>query len=133
MTEEKFLEPSEEFKLAVRHANSIRVECELCGRVYFTDYDSNSFEEGELEELMEQHEKEPDKYILWREDGISWGIIDGKQAVIDCQCHKLSKYENLFWDSKHIIASYFKARAEEELKSAQANNNLAKDIGSLIK
>ncbi len=127
-------EPSEEFKLAVRVAGSISIDCELCGRTHFTDYSPNDFEEeGELKELMRRHKRNPDKYVLYTNiDSIEWGYIDGKQAVIDCPCHQLSKYERVFWNSKFIISDYFTARAKKELEQARADSKLAKKVETVI-
>ena len=125
-------EPSEEFKLTIRHAGSISIDCDLCGRTHFGN-DEYALEEDlgkrGYQKLMKQHKRHPDKYVYHPdEDMVPWGNINGKQAVIDCQCHKLSEYEKFFLKNRHIIADYFTARAEKELKKAQTEKGLAKKV-----
>lgn len=130
-------EPSEEFKRTIRHAGSISIDCELCDRTHFGN-DEYALEENlgkkGYQKLLEQSKRHPDKYVSHPdEDMVVWGIINGKQAVIDCQCHKLFEYEKLFLESRHIIADYFIARAEKELKEAQTEKGLAKKVKDSVK
>jgi len=133
---EKLPEPSEEFKLSVRHAASISVTCELCNRYHFGN-DQNALEESlgkkEYAKLLRDSKENPDKYVYHNEDMISWGNIDGKQAVIDCSCNELSKYESFIWIEKHIIADYLEARAKKEVRSAKLNKDLADRVKKSVK
>jgi|GEM_PF-1437568 len=129
---QKLPEPSEAFKLSVRQASTNAIQCELCGRTYFNPSTGFDWEEGELEELIAQSEEEPDKYLSLNCDP-EWGYIDGKQAVIDCKCNLLSKYENLFWESRRIIAEYFRQRAKQELGKAQESISLSARVSDSVK
>lgn len=132
-----FPEPSEEFKRAVIDTGSISVDCELCGRYHFGNDENTineSYGEGKFQRLIKKSKKNPDKYVYHsNEDMISWGEIDGKSAVIDCSCNKLSQYENLFWNSRNIISDYFSSRAKEELSSAQSDKNLTDKVMEAVK
>ena len=109
-------EPSEDFKRVVLDSGSVSIECELCGRVYFTPEMQNvSKEDAEhYENCVKLSKENPDKYIEVHGGNIPWGIIDGKQAVIDCKCNKLSEHERYIWNNRGIIARYLKARSERE-------------------
>ena len=130
-------EPSEEFKSAIRHTSSISIDCELCGRHHFGNYESELIEDlGEkgYKKLLKNSKKFPDKYVYHPdEDYIPWGTINGLQAVVDCQCNKLSQYENLFWNSQHIIANFISAVTNKRLKFAQDNKNLADKLKDSVK
>jgi len=131
--EKQLSKPSEEFKLAIGHVSSIEILCELCGRGHFSA-DENSFEEGEFEKLLKKHEENPDKYIFHSdEDSVIYGYINGKQAVVDCPCNELSKYETFFWNHRYIIEEYFTARANKELEDAKENKDLADKVKTSIK
>lgn len=129
-------EPSEEFKLAVRHAGSISVDCELCGRIHFGN-DENALEEsygkGYYQKLLRNNKKDPDKYVYHAdEDMVPWGRIDGKQAVIDCKCNQLSKYEKFLWNHRHLIANYFEARAKKMIEHAKSNKDLSNKLKNVV-
>ncbi len=124
-------QPSQLFEDLVRHSGSQSIECELCGRVYFSPTEGD-WDEAELKELEEQARKEPDKYIK-TDDYTPWGTIDGKQAVIGCKCGKLADYEKLFWDHRRIIIGYLTQRSEAELKEKQKQNEEAQKLKKLEK
>lgn len=116
---------SDTFKRAVCHSVSIVVECEHCSRNYFDSEQAECFEEGELEELLLKAENKPDKYI--DTDSTHWGHIDGKQAVVNCCCNVLRKYENFIWDHRYIISDYLKDRIRENHESAKRDlDNIGK-------
>ena len=122
MNDNELIEPSENFKLAVRHSSSCRILCELCGREHFViDSSGYTWEDGELEDLLKMSEKDPDKFIGCDYDGVSWGTINGKQAVIDCQCNKLRGYEDFIWNHRYMIMDYFRRRMTEEIDCAKGN------------
>ena len=122
--------PSEEFIRASIHACSNTIECQFCGRVYFSQ-DGFDFEEGELEELLKLSKQEPDKCIELDYEP-NWGILDGKQYVADCKCNAASKYEKLFWDSRYLIEKYFTAMARAQQQKANDTTNLSRQISSAI-
>jgi hypothetical protein len=124
-------EPSKEFEEAILHSASILVDCQLCGRTHFGSDEGaliDDLGEKEYKALLGNSEKNPDKYIQHDSDMVSWGNINGKQAVIGCQCNKLSEYENLFWSHRNIIADYFSSRAQKELWDAKDTKNLADKV-----
>ena len=61
--------------------------CEMCGRTHFSTVNPDFWEDGELDELIENCKNHPDKFF--QEDNydcISCGFVDGKQAVDNCSC-----------------------------------------------
>lgn len=122
---------SELFENCVRDSGSIVITCELCGRTHFSDEDAGTFEEGEYEALVEKAKKNPDKYIGPSGDMVSWGTIDGKQAVIGCPCNGLARYEEFIWRNQYVIAEYLKRRAKERLEAAQQDVDLVAGIPEL--
>ena len=123
--------PSREFEEAVIHSGSILIDCQLCGRTHYGSNEDALIEdlsEKEYKRLLIDSEKNPDRYVQHDAETISWGDINGKQAVIGCQCNKLFGYENLFWNHRYIIADYFSSRAQKELKIAKDTKNLADKV-----
>jgi len=110
MTQKK---TSDEFLSALLSGSGILVDCEFCKRTHFFNDSVQDFEEGELEDLLEKTQKNPDKYIP-HSDFIEYGRLDGKDYVLDCPCNSAAKYEDLFWNSRSIISAYFKARANKQ-------------------
>lgn len=103
---------SEDFERALSDTSTICGTCEFCGRTYFVSY--GDYDHGELENLREKAKKEPKKYIEeCRYDQIDIGYIDGKQAVMGCDCKKLAVYERWIWNHRWTIARYFELRAKE--------------------
>jgi len=132
--ETKLRPPSEMFEDVVRHTGSMSVDCQLCDRTHFATYEPDGMDwaEEEFEELMKQHKKNPDRYVAHEEDMVSWGHIDGKQAVIDCQCNGLSKYENFIYTNRRIIAEYLTARAKETQGNAGRESGLAQAVSEAV-
>jgi len=123
-------EPSDDFKEAVTNSGSVAIDCELCGRTYFCSemlHTGDSEDAKHYENLLKKAKEEPDKYIELS-DYISWGTIDGKQAVIDCKCHELTKYENIIWAHRFIIANYLQNRSQREAKAANQQAKALSDI-----
>lgn len=111
--------PSELFLSAIRSAGSIVIDCELCGRTHFGD-GRGDYEEGEYERLLAKAKTEPDKYIQHHDDDmVSYGYLQGKQAVLDCPCHELTRYEKFIWAHRWLIASYFRARLKENIQKLE--------------
>ena len=119
----KLPEASEEFWDALIGAKAYHsVVCGFCDRVHYSTEEPENYEKGELEELEEKSKENPDKYIEHSE-GVSLGILNGKQAVYGCPCNEVSKYENLFWNSRYLISEYFSIRTKKELDEAKQNKN----------
>lgn len=113
--------PSFDIEDVVRHAGSIHISCELCDRVHFASASPGFFDKGELEELLEKKKAAPDKYIEdTGSDYISYGHIDGKQAVIGCPCNGLTRYEEFIFQNRHMIVDYLNRRTKARLDKAQS-------------
>jgi hypothetical protein len=122
--------PSDEFMEAVVSGGSIVIECEFCGRVHFATWDDGAgWEEGELEELRANAEKEPDRYI---EDAtcssISWGYLNNQQAVYGCPCNHAKKIEDWIWGHRRIIADYLKRRITSTKRDAEMEEELFEGV-----
>ena len=127
--------PSEEFlEVLCGHQSSSQINCEFCGRVYFsTDTaDRNDFEQGEFEDLLRKSKKYPDEYIS-SSSSIYWGDLDGKQYVDGCPCYSASKYEKLFWNHRNLIGEYFLTKAKEMREEAERATDLAKKVSEVVK
>jgi len=113
-------EPSDEFMDAVRSGSSIRRVCSLCGRTCFEDDPTaGDWEKDELEELRENAEKYPDKYVALPR--VETGVIDGKDVVVNCPCNNLRKYEDWIWAHRHIIARYIAKIAQHKAEEAYSD------------
>ena len=111
---------SEHFWDALIDAGSLVVECEFCGRLHFAH--EGDYEAGELERLEANAKKTPDKYVEhFDRDVVSWGYLDGKQAVYNCPCESLVRWEQFIWNERDMILKYYKARMKTNSKNAQAD------------
>lgn len=114
------MKTSEKFYDAAISAGSLVVDCEFCGKTYFATLEKGTYDEGELEGLREKAKKNPEKYIEYPNDyTIHWGRLNGKQFVYECCDEEIFKFENFIWQHRFIIASYIRARADEEKKEAE--------------
>jgi len=116
---------SDLFANLVCHGSSNGINCELCGRVHFSE--EGDHEKGELERLREKAKEHPDRFTE-DSDFTPWGTIDGLQAVIDCPCNGLAKYERFIWDHRYLIMKYLKKRIEAELKEKQAEKAVVDSV-----
>ncbi len=116
-------EPSDEFWSAFCSSGSLVVNCEQCGRVHFCTFDGpGDYEEGELEELRANAEKDPDKYMETSVySSIQWGYILGKQTVWGCPCNEQTvyPYERFLLAHTEQIMTYFQECAKAELSKAE--------------
>ncbi|MCK4647648.1 hypothetical protein KAT24_01820 [Candidatus Pacearchaeota archaeon] len=131
MSKKQLSPPSDEFKSAVLDTSSLVVDCQFCGRTHFTDEFPNELGESELKQLMKQHKKDPDKYVL-HEDCVKWGMMDGKQAVVDCQCNYLAKYECFIWHHRYVISEYLLERTKNNKDIADRESKLVEKVNSSI-
>lgn len=99
------------------HCSGIVRDC-CCGRTYFNSSEDYCFEDGELECLLEQSKKDPEKYI---EVDYSIGTmeIDGKEIVIGCKCDIAKKYENFILNHAQLLAKYLNEYAKQLEEKAQ--------------
>ena len=112
--------PSEEFLESVIHCGSTNISCEFCGRFHI----GSDFRRGEdserYEEYSEKAQQQPGgEFIEHDADMVSWGILDGKQYVVDCPCHAGVAYERLFWKHLELISNYSIKRAELMKQNAE--------------
>jgi hypothetical protein len=124
-------EPSEEFWDALISSGSLYVECGFCNRIHYSIYQSNNYEDGELEDLERKAKESPDKYIE-HTDWIHWGYIDGKKAVYGCPCNKPFLYEKTFWDNRFLIERYFQNKAKKIREFSATTTDLADKVRNSI-
>jgi hypothetical protein len=94
------------------------VTCD-CGITYFVsppEY-SDSYNEGEYERLLEQSEENPDKFKQTY-GCISYGHIDSRCIVLDCECKTADKYENFILNHKELISSFLNASLKRDVTEA---------------
>ena len=109
---------SEYFILAFSDSGTICASCEFCGRVHFGG--DGDFDEGELESLKTNAEKEPDKYVDHGDEWVGLLHLAGRTGVVDCPCNKMDPYEQFIWGHGWKIAEYLRRRSASELKTAEA-------------
>jgi hypothetical protein len=120
---------SEEFWDAVIKSGSNVIDCGFCGRTHFVDDPGSTYEEGELEKLHKGHKKNPDTIIFHSdESSVYWGYINGIVAVSHCPCGEARKYEEIFWNNRHLIAEYLKRRIEKIEEAAKRESRLVEGI-----
>ncbi len=117
--EEILPEPSEDFLDAFSGGSAgMIVDCDFCGRVYFSTNDNGDYEEGELEDLRAKAEKDPDGYI--EVDYFTSRVeVDGKTYAYGCKCNKVRRYEDWIWHNREAIVKFLKAKTEKRFKAAE--------------
>lgn len=129
---DKITPPSEDFIDAVCHSACAVVDCGFCGRMHFASSANFDFEEGELEGLLENAEKYPDKYINHGNVPVSNGYIGGVSFVADCPCNEARKYEDFIWNSRYIIERYLNNRANSMAKQTTEAQETAQSISKAV-
>ena len=119
---------SEIFWDSIISAGTGIIDCGFCGRTHFTLDGNYDFERKEAAELLKNHRHNPDRYVQHHGDSLHWGLLDGKQAVYECSCDAVKKYEDIFWRNKHIIAEYFSNRAKKMREQAETAQSLASRV-----
>ena len=126
--------PSEQFELAFRGSGSLVVNCEFCGRVHFADsVYAGDWESEELENLRKDATENPDQYIGWEYDSVTWGYLNGQQYVHGCPCNEARRYEEFIWSHRFGIAEYLKLRSEIEQLEADQNKKTAEKVCNVVK
>lgn len=119
----QFRTPSEEFRRAFdEHTNGCVRHCE-CGRVYFdVGNDCYSWDEGELELLLENQKKDPDKF-----QSLPYAVggyrIGGRFIVWDCACkhsENAARIEDLIVAEAPNVAIFLNAKARDMRSAADA-------------
>lgn len=128
---EDYSKPSDDFMRAVCHCGSSHINCGFCDRVHFSSGEGYDWKEGELEDLLKKAEINPDKYVNHGDESVSFGELDGIQAVYDCPCNRASQYEAFVWDNRFMIAEYFEARAKSLSRIAQEAQKIARDVSQI--
>ena len=131
-SEEFLLAPSKEFLLAIKNSRSGVSDCDFCERTHFSPDSDFAFHEGELEELLENHKKDPDKYIVHEGHGVEGGHLNGRFYVLDCPCNSASKYEDFIWNHRYLIADYFSARYQKMAQQAKDAESVSSKVNSSL-
>jgi len=89
------------------YAGTSVITCD-CGRTHFATYDGEmGFEEGELKDLREKSNKEPDKYMETSDQSsISWIDFCGKNIIYNCPCKEDVKICDMIYSNRHPIMSF---------------------------
>lgn len=127
-------EASEEFWSSFCHSGSSMQQSCTCGRLHFCSSPTGhwSWEEGELESLLEKSAKNPDRYVdVGAYDAISWIDFGAGPVVYGCPCATAIKYETFVSNFRDEILEYYKKklklltdeqkRLEEQLKNASVS------------
>lgn len=100
------------------------VDC-ACGRRHCAP-DSLFIDDSERQEMLDRHQREPDKTIVEPGmDAISGCVIGGRTVVRDCPCGWFDKFEELIWAERERILRYYNQRRAAEAK-------LAKEMDALL-
>lgn len=122
-------EPSDLFQDVVCDSGAPSMDCQLCGRTHFCTGEGTFEDEGEIENYRKRAAEDPEHYCEDEDnDGLSFGTIDGMQAVYGCPCNRLSKYEDFIWAHRELIVTYIKRRTARELEATQ---KMAGQLGEL--
>ncbi len=116
-------EPSDDFLEAFRECcdtGTCHITCEMCKRTHFSSMGGYDWEPGELEKLLANAEKEPDKYFDHGSDTVWFDVIDGKQVVLYCPCNGLRRIEQFIIANRELITTFLQIRFES-LKDRMAD------------
>jgi len=103
------MKASEEFIRAFSRHGTIVATC-ACGRTHFASYDADCFDEGELEKLSAQQQREPNKFVEHFQSSVSVVHFGNETLVADCDCDRLKRYENFIWAYRQSILDYLVKR-----------------------
>ena len=125
-------EASKHFLDAFRSSGigSPQLECG-CGRINY-GVDSDCFDEGELEHLEAERQKNPKGYEAHDGNGVSGGEILGRFAVDGCPCNYAAYAERLLWANRNEIARFLRDRLNEEVTELARSYALVKDVGASL-
>lgn len=101
---------SEHFVKAFVTGGSPVVECDFCGRTY---YSTTDLEEDELAHYNEKCVEKPNKYYPEPFDSIEYLEVAGRKYAVECQCNALDPYEAFIWDHRNRIIDYLTDRTTE--------------------
>jgi hypothetical protein len=97
-------EKMEHLRRAFCHAGGLVVECQQCKRVHFAS-EEGDYDKGELEELLEQQKKEPDKYLDCIDEYTRWGWF-GVRFVFGCPCGFDQRLARILWESRQEVLDF---------------------------
>lgn len=118
--------PSENFMRALElstSAGGCRMTCEFCDREHYASTAGYDFDEGEIEAL----EAMPNS-VDHGDCSVTYGMLDGKQYVVDCECGKAQHFEKWITAHRRLIVEFLKLRAEEIAAKAKAETNLVERL-----
>ena len=97
------------------------VECD-CGRIHFVSASGHGdYEDGELEKLQQDAEKEPTKYVEEAHyDTIDVLNIHGMTLIPDCPCGKAERYAAFLEDHAEEVAVFVASYLTDQRKEAEA-------------
>lgn len=101
---------SDHFFRAFVTGGSPVVECDFCGRTY---YSTTMLEEDELAYYNEKYAEKPSKYYPEPFDSIEYLEVAGRRYACECQCNALEPYEAFIWDHRDRILDYLENRTTE--------------------
>ncbi len=98
------------------HSSTTVADCG-CGRTYFTSCPTGGdFDEGELEELQANREKEPDLYFETNVyDSIEIVAIGGEEYIPQCKCGFLRPYIQFMEIKKEQLAMFLIERFRQSI------------------
>lgn len=103
------------------------IDCS-CGRTHCA-IENEYISDTERQEFIAMAGKSPKRVFLHEFESISAKIIDGMSVVIDCECEFLVKLEDILWNERDRILSYYKMRREQEAASIAQLDARLRDAG----
>lgn len=109
-------EPSRHLLESFSGIGSPSLDC-MCGRHHYAP--DSEFCEGDEDVTMKEHAARDPKRVLLHEgeDAIYAKIINSMTAVVNCPCDFLAKFEDVLWNERDRILSYYKLRREADAKA----------------
>lgn len=109
--------PTDNFYRAFVTGGGPVVECDFCGREYFS---TTNLDDEDLADFEKLQEKNPSKYIAEPYDAIDYCELGGRKYVCDCPCNAGDGYEKFIWSMRDRIIDYLNVRTEEDHRKAVA-------------
>ena len=103
-----------EFFQAFQETILLTTTCAHCGRFHFSKNLART-NKNEFDTYYAKAAEDPDEYHYSATD-IPVGMLDGKQYVLGCPCHKGRIYEELIWNARWEILEFFRRKAIEMQK-----------------
>lgn len=121
-------EPSDEIKDAVYHDAAVEVECEMCGRLHYSEYYREGLSEDEEEEHEKYHEDNKDRSYYHHCSSVNFGYYNGKKVVLDCKCRYLKTIEDAWTDERISILKFFEAVFKKRGEQVREEEALLQEV-----